>query len=121
LLSLKQAGVYDVPDVIVRASTGFAGGGGGKKEVCGAVIAGIQAIGLKHGRVDKSVDRKAAMEPSGLLVADFKERFGTVSCRELVKEFPDFNNPERKEHCAQFVETVAEWLGSFLPREEKKS
>ena len=120
MLGLKQAGVYDVPDILVRASTGFAGGGGGTKEICGAVIAGIQAIGLKHGRVDKSVDRKAAMEPSGQLVADFKDRFGTVSCRELVKDFSNLTSPERKEHCAQFVVTVAEWLSFFLPRDEKK-
>lgn len=120
MLGLRQAGVSAIPDEIVRAATGFAGGGGGKKEICGAVIAGIQAIGLKYGRVDKSVDRKPAMEPSGHLIDAFKERFGTVSCRELVKDFSDFNTPERKEHCARFVVSVAEWLGSFLPMEENK-
>ena len=120
MLGLRQAGVSDVPDVIVRASTGFAGGGGGKKEICGAVIAGIQAIGLKYGRVDKSVDRKAAMEPSGQLIAEFKERFGTLSCQGLVKDFSDFNSPLRKEHCAQFVVSVAEWLSAFLPMGENK-
>ena len=96
------------------------GEAGGQKEICGALIAGIQAIGLKYGRVDKSVDRKAAMEPSGQLVAQFKERFGTVSCKELVTDFSDFNSPQRKEHCAQFVVSVAEWLSSFLPTGENE-
>lgn len=110
MLSLRQAGILDVSDDVVRCSTGLAGGGGGKKEICGAVVSGIQAIGLRHGRADKSVDRKPAMELSGRLVEDFRERFGTVSCRELVKGFSDFNSLERKEHCARFVRDVAAWL-----------
>ncbi len=120
MLGLRQAAVVDVPDELVRASTGLAGGGGGKKEICGAVVAGIQAIGLKHGRVDKSMDRKPAMELSGRLIAEFKNRFGTVSCHELTKNFSDFNSPERKEHCAKFVVSVADWLSSSLHVQEKK-
>ena len=110
-----------MPDEVVRCATGLAGGGGGKREVCGALIAGIQAIGLEHGRVDKSVDRKPAMELSGRLIAEFKNRFGTVSCHELTKNFSDFNTPERKEHCAKFVVSVADWLSSSLHVQEKKT
>ena len=120
MLGLRQAGVLDVPDELVRASTGLAGGCGGKREICGAVVAGIQAIGLKYGRVDKSVDRRPAMEPSGRLVGEFQERFGTVSCLELVKNFSDFNSPERKQHCAQFVGSVADWLNSLLQDRQKQ-
>ena len=113
-------GILHVPDELVRSATGLAGGGGGKKEACGALIAGIQAIGLKHGRVNKSVDRKPAMELSGRLVGEFKERFGTVSCQELVKDFADFNSAERKDRCSDFAASVAEWLDSLLQDREKQ-
>ncbi len=88
--------------------------------MCGAIVGGIQAIGLKYGRVDKSVDRKLAMEHSGRLIAEFKRRFGTVSCQELVNDFPDFNSKERKEHCAAFVAFIAEWLEPVLKGQEKR-
>ena len=88
--------------------------------MCGAVISGIQAIGLKYGRVDKSVDRRPTMEQSGKLIDEFQERFGSFRCHELVRDFPDFNSRERKEYCARFVASVAEWLEPVLKGEEKQ-
>lgn len=114
MLSLRQEGVLNVPDEVVRSSTGLAGGCGGQKEMCGAVIGAIQAIGLRHGRIDKSVDRKPAMERSERLVEEFKRQFGTVSCHDLVKDFPDFNSRERKEHCSKFVGFVGGRLEEIL-------
>jgi len=114
LLGIRQAGILHVPDDVVRSATGLAGGGGGTREVCGALIAGIQAIGLEHGRVDKSVDRKPAMDLAGKLVGEFRERYGTASCRALVENFADVNSAERKEHCASFVAFVAGRLESLL-------
>ncbi len=88
--------------------------------MCGAVISGIQAVGLRYGRVDKSVDKRSAMEQSGKLIDEFQGRFGSFRCHELVKDFPDFNSRERKEHCARFVAFVAEWLEPVLKGEEKE-
>jgi len=88
--------------------------------VCGAVIGGIQAIGLKYGRVEKWVDKTPAMESSGKLIEEFRERFGTVSCQRLVEDFSNFNSPERKEHCARFVAFVAGWLEPILNGQEKR-
>ena len=105
---------------MVRSSTGLAAGGGGQRQVCGAVIGGIQAIGLKYGRVEKWVDKTPAMESSGKLIEEFRERFGTVSCQRLVEDFSNFNSPERKEHCARFVAFVAGWLEPILNGQEKR-
>jgi len=120
LLGLREARVLDIPDAMVRAARGFAGGFGGKKGVCGALIAGIQALGHKY-RVDRLVDGKPAMEASGDLVAHSKERFRAVSCEELLKNFPDFSSPERKEYCAHFVVMVAEWLSVCRLSEETQT
>lgn len=106
--------MLSVPDEVIRSSTGLAGGCGGSKEMCGALIGGIQAIGLKHGRVDKADDRKPAMERSGELIDAFHRQFGTISCHKLTGDFPDFNSPERREHCTKFVAFVAQRLRELL-------
>lgn len=87
--------------------------------MCGAVIGGIQAIGLKYGRVERWAEKTQAMESSGRLIEEFRERFETISCQRLVRDFPDFDSPERKEHCARFVAFVAEWLEPTLKGREK--
>ena len=101
-------------DDLVRSSTGLAGGGGETREMCGAVIAGIQALGLRYGRIDRAVDRQPVLEHSARLVADFKTRFGTVSCGALLSAFPDLASRARKEHCAAVVAFVAERVEAAL-------
>lgn len=96
-----------MPNDLVRASTGLAGGGGETREMCGAVIARIQAIGLRYGRVDRTADRQPALAHSARLVAAFHDRFGTVSCGDLLSGFPDTASHARKEHCAEIVAFVA--------------
>ena len=108
MLGLRQARGLNVSDETIRSSTGLAGGCGGQKELCGGIVGGILAIGVQHGRTDKSVDRRPAMERSGKLIEDFQKQFGTVSCQRLVEDFTDFNSPERKKHCSIFVAFVAE-------------
>ena len=98
----------------MRSSTGLAGGGGESREMCGAVIAGIQALGLRYGRVDRTVDRQPALEHSAGLVAAFKARFGSVSCGGLIRGFPDVTSRARKAHCAGIVAFVAEWVERAL-------
>ena len=101
-------------DEVVRSSTGLATGVGGTRETCGAVLAGVQALGLRYGRVDRAVGREPAMERAGDLVRAFRERFSAVSCRELLERFPDMAHPSRKEHCARLVGFVSGWLVSTL-------
>lgn len=117
MLGLRQAGSATIPDELIRSATGLGGGCGGQREICGALIAGVQAIGVKYGRTDKSVDRQPAMERSARLVQEFKSRFGTAGCADLVQGFCDFNSPERKQHCARFVSFVAQRVAQML--EEK--
>ncbi|MGE5292671.1 MAG: C-GCAxxG-C-C family protein [Micromonosporaceae bacterium] len=110
MLGLRQAGLVHVSDDLVRSATGLAGGGGDSREMCGALIAGIQALGLRYGRVDRTVDRRPALAHSAGLITAFKGRFGAVSCGELIRGFPDVTSRERKAHCAGIVAFVAEWL-----------
>ncbi len=98
----------------MRSSTGLAGGGGETREMCGALIAGVQAVGLRYGRVDRTVDRQPALKQSAGLITAFRARFGTVSCGALIRDFPDVTGRARKEHCAGIVTFVAERLERAL-------
>ena len=70
-------------EIIPRIASGFGGGMGGTGAVCGAVVGGIMAIGLEHGRDFEAEDRLGAWR----LVQEFRRRFeaemGHIGCREL--------------------------------------
>jgi len=99
---------------VVRSSTPLAGGVGETREMCGAILGGIQAIGLRYGRADLSVSRQAAVEHAAALVTRFRDRFGTVTCRELVQGFREISSAERRHRCAQIVALVSEWVEEAL-------
>ena len=70
-------------EVIPRIASGFGGGIGGTGAVCGAVVGGVMAIGLKHGRDAPSEDRFGTWQ----MVQEFRRRFEAemeeINCREL--------------------------------------
>ncbi len=47
LHALNDTGVLDVPETLLKASTGF----GGKSSTCGAITGPTMAVGLKYGRL----------------------------------------------------------------------
>ena len=70
-------------EIIPRIASAFGGGMGGTGAVCGAVVGGLMAIGLEHGRDFEVEDRLGAWR----LVPEFRRRFeaemGHIGCREL--------------------------------------
>lgn len=111
--------MLDVSDDVIRSSTPLAGGVGETRHMCGALLAGVQAIGLRWGRVDPSVSRERAVERAADLVHRFQTTFDTLACDDLIRRFPDVASRARKEHCARIVAFVGDWLGAALgPRRE---
>jgi len=81
-------------DGLTKASTGFAGGVAGMQSVCGALVGGILALGMKYGRdysylegpAEEAMQKQGeAMEQAGRLAKWFEREFGTVLCQELRK------------------------------------
>ena len=86
-------------DTAAALSSGFGGGMGRMREVCGAVSAMFMVAGLEKGYSDP----KASTEKAGhydyiqQLAAKFKEENGSIICRdllELTKPGPDTPAPE---------------------------
>lgn len=112
-----EAGVD--PELTLVTMGGFGGGIGGSRETCGAVTGMVYALGLLYGPYDPH-DNAAKTELYTRVragIAEFKEKFGTVCCRELLlkagclpKPDPSVRNAEyyAKRPCAHFVSEAAE-------------
>jgi glutaredoxin 3 len=110
----------------------FNGGIAGQQSApCGAVSASTVCVGLRHRwpLADKQrakQERLDAREDASQLVRSFIERFGTITCRDLIGI--DFSNPAAyrtfqesgvsKDKCDKYVEFVIEKLYEL---DEKRS
>ncbi|MEM2049766.1 MAG: C-GCAxxG-C-C family protein [Thermoproteota archaeon] len=72
-------------ELIPRIATAFGGGFGRKGLVCGCVTGALMTIGLKFGRTDTSQSNAEAYEVTRKFCEAFKERFGSLFCRELTE------------------------------------
>ena len=109
---------------LLWASTAFNGGIGGQQQAsCGAVSSGAVCLGLLHrcSSEDKQKAKQArldARQDASELVRSFTERFGTITCFDLVGI--DFSKPGGyqqfqesgiwKDRCDNYVQFVIEKL-----------
>lgn len=113
------------------AGTAFYGGVAGQQRApCGAISAAAIALGLRHrcSRDDKEkveAGKKAAMADTAELVASFNEKFGDISCLELMGVDLSGEGALKQaiesglfEKCDEWVEFVVEKLYEL---EEKRS
>ncbi|MGD9475283.1 MAG: C-GCAxxG-C-C family protein [Eubacteriaceae bacterium] len=118
-------------ETILKLSSSFGAGMGRIREVCGAVSAMFMIAGLKYGYADpQAVQEKTDhYERIQKLAKSFKEKHGTIICRELLNlevEWDDFVPEERskayyeKRPCPEIVGSAAEIIGKMLEAEEKK-
>lgn len=100
-LLLEEYGLDKISDAVRKSMTGF-GGGMQRKYTCGAVIAGVAAIGIYRGRTEASESR----ERSAAAVRVFLERFevlnGSLLCSELSCKYAP-KSDEMYRHCTAFV------------------
>ncbi len=117
---------------ILWAGIAFNGGIAGQNSApCGAVSAATVALGLRHrwpmdDKARAKQERLDAREDASNLVKSFIEKFGTITCRDLIKL--DFTKPEEnrrfqesdisREKCDKFVQFVLEKLYEL---DEKRS
>jgi len=107
------------PQAVLNMMSGFGGGVGGSREMCGAVSGMVYALGLLNGDYDPlDVRAKTRLyEKVREAIAEFRGEFGTTCCKELLlkagclpKPEPSVRNAEyyAKRPCAHFVERAAE-------------
>ena len=105
---MRENGLLDVPDDLVKASIALGAGLGFSRLTCGALAGGGLALGYRFGRKDLKRGRKPAWSRMARLVERFTERFGTASCEEITKAFKvtEFSSRERIGLCIGVIDFV---------------
>lgn len=104
---------------VLKMASSFGGGIGHMKEVCG-VISGMALIaGLLYGNINPAdkATKDAHYERVQSFALAFKDRFGSLICRELLarnEQSPSAEEPYASKPCLAYVENAAEIFDGWL-------
>jgi C_GCAxxG_C_C family probable redox protein len=111
-------------DQALKVATAFGGGMGRLAATCGAVTGAFMALSLKHGMIDPT-DQASKEETYAAVQAfarQFKARFGTLDCRDLLGA--DLSAPGGLDiahdqqlfsrRCPAYIQAAAEILDELL-------
>lgn len=112
----KEAGV-NIDDNAFRLCSGFGGGIGHARDLCGAMAGCVMVISTLAGRNRPSEKPLAEIYP---LTLEFHERFakefGSCACVDLMPY--EFNTREHLKNCLKLVNKVAQLLAVYLEEKE---
>ena len=106
-----------------RMASGFGGGIGRLREVCGAVSGMFMVLGILYGYDDPKDDatKKVLYTQIQALAEDFKKDAGSIICREILKNPPSDPNPSPRtaayyamRPCERMVYNAAALLDDFI-------
>ncbi len=112
-------------DYAAKLASGFGGGMGGLREVCGAVSGMNMVFGCLYGYESPTDDeaKKQVYARFRQLAEVFKEQTGSIICREILKNPPSDPNPSprtaeyyAKRPCARMVMVAAQLLDEFIAK-----
>jgi C_GCAxxG_C_C family probable redox protein len=106
-----------MPDDVVKLASGFPVGMGLSGCVCGGLVGGVMALGMKYGRSVPGTPTPGMFEASKELHDRFKARRGSTCCRVLIRKF-QMGSPEHIEQCIQITGEVAADTIDILSRED---
>lgn len=112
-------------ETMIRLISPFGGGMGRLREVCGAFSGLLSVMGLLYGYDDPAAneEKRALYADVQALAAQFRERNGSLICRELLglragasDPTPSPRTPEyyRTRRCGDMVESAAEILERYI-------
>lgn len=111
------------PDFAAKMASSFGGGMGRMREVCGAVSGMLLVAGILYGYddSDEGEKKKAHYELVQKLAGQFRERNGSIICREILKNPPSDPNPSPRtaeyyaqRPCAKMVYDAADILEGYI-------
>ena len=110
-------------DFSARMSSSFGGGMGRMREVCGAVSGMLMVLSQLYGydTPGDDVSKKRLYGEVQELAGKFREKNGSIICREILKNPPSDPNPTprtaefyAKRPCAKMVMTAAKLMEEFM-------
>lgn len=112
-------------ETAMKLSSSFGGGMGRLREVCGTCSAMFMVAGMLYGLGEGFTfdDKTEHYKRIQLLASRFREKHGTIVCRELLKSLPVTTDPEPERRteqyykvrpCLRFVRSAAEILDEYI-------
>ncbi|MBR5315171.1 MAG: C_GCAxxG_C_C family protein [Firmicutes bacterium] len=109
----------NLPEEVICMATGFGGGIGHSKNMCGAVSGAVMALGMLNGRRDPFAPKEEMAAkikelqqqiypPFGEMAGDIEEKYGTLICKEMSKQYDDFDSKPRKKNCMEIIAYCAQ-------------
>ncbi len=112
-------------ELIPSLATPFGRGVARNGYMCGSLVGGLIAIGLKYGRKRMDGDKNPSYSRADRLISKFVSKFGTVNCSEITgMKMKDLVNDEeemlRIHHniCKPLVRQVCKWTIEELDSED---
>ena len=117
-------------DMAVKISSGFGGGMGRLREVCGTVSGMFLVLSMKYGYDDPNAneEKKALYKDIQALSEEFKRENGSIICRELLgltikgadNPVPETRTEKyyKKRPCSELCEYAADLLETFIKNHE---
>ena len=118
IFAIRKHFEIELSDDAIAMSSGFPWGLGGGGCICGALAGGTMMIGYFFGRRtpgDPKINK--CFELTKELHDYFKDINGATCCRVLIKNYPDKNSQERKQHCIEMVKTTVVKTAEIIMRE----
>ena len=117
----------DLPDDILCMATGFGGGIGHTKNICGAITGAVMALGTLKGRRDpfgpkeEMGERVKNLQQNiyplfGQMVNEIQNEYGTLICSEMSQPFGDFDSKPRKKNCMEIIAYCARLTSKSLEK-----
>lgn len=114
----------DLPDDILCMASGFGGGIGHTKNICGAVTGAVMALGTVKGRrnpfgpEDELSDRIKYLQNDiyptfGQMIEDIESHYGTLICKEMSSTFDDFESKPRKKNCMEIISYCSQLVTEY--------
>ena len=107
----------------VRLTAGFGGGVCGRREMCGAISGMFFVLSLLYGydTAGDDVSKKRLYTDVQALAGKFREKCGSIVCREILKNPPTDPNPSPRtaeyykvRPCARMVMVAAQLMDEFI-------
>ncbi|MBR3784845.1 MAG: C_GCAxxG_C_C family protein [Firmicutes bacterium] len=103
-----------MPEEVICMATGFGGGMGHTKNTCGAITGSVMALGMTEGRRDPfGPKEEMQMRIKHLqgdiypvfekLIKEIEAEYGTLICREMSKQYDDFDSKPRMKNCMEII------------------
>lgn len=111
------------PDFSAKLASSFGGGMGRMREVCGAVSGMLMVAGLLYGYDTPGDDtgKRAHYQLVQALAGKFREKEGSIVCREILKNPPSDPTPTvrnaefyKSRPCARLVALAAQILDEYI-------